>query len=203
VLTDTNITLVKLQQPTVKGRGFVTSCRSRHDTPQNVDSQPGKDKAPAGIPPFILDHDTFVSRVNSPGYTLHRRLGRPRADQEALEKKKTLLPEPGIERFLTCPFRNQVTTVTELSRLHSKNVVLGYITTLSGDKRTQKPRRGVTFHRWVRILRDGRPRKRVRFTVNATDFSPLRSLRIDSGAHPTSHSKGTGMFFSGGNAAEA
>jgi len=30
---------------------------------------------------------------------------------------------------------------------------------------------GVPFHRWVqRILRDGRPRKRVRFTVNATDF---------------------------------
>jgi len=70
VLTATNITLVKLKQPTVKGRGFVTSCRSRHETPQNVDSQPGKDKgkAPAGIPLFILNHETFVRLINSPCY---------------------------------------------------------------------------------------------------------------------------------------
>ena len=53
------------------------------------------------------------------------------------------------------------------------------------------------------MLRDGRPRKRVGFTVNATYFSILRSLRTDSGAHPTSQSKGTGVFFPDDKAAEA
>jgi hypothetical protein len=62
--------LTKLQQPTVKDRDFVTSCQSRHATQQNVDSKSDKDKrkAPAGIPPFILDHNTFVPRVNTLPY---------------------------------------------------------------------------------------------------------------------------------------
>jgi len=70
VLIDTNITLVELQQTAVKGRGFVTSYPSRHETTQNVEGKPGKDKrkAPASISPFILDHETFVPHINSPCY---------------------------------------------------------------------------------------------------------------------------------------
>ena len=107
----------------------------------------------AGIPPLIRDLDTrwrevvsFVSRVNSPCYILNRWLGR---SGDFREGKTLARAGYRTTRFLSCPFRSQVTT------------------------RTQNPRTGVTFHRWVQhILWDGRPRKRGSISGKCYGFFP-------------------------------